>query len=359
MSEVVAEGSNDSFFASMRTLKALLHSTSPEKDKSQQQQPLSSPSTTAAVSDVAWKVLEAKLAAADEAQRAARQTLQEERSRHQAEARAQQDTIQDLEGKIRDVQGALRKEMEQRLSVERAHEASAREMQAKLKEAQQRAVLLQNKAREEEANHAAKLQAAQAAMDQERELRLAKEKELEELKTKQEKNVGATTKTAPLLKTETTSPSTPNRFIKSVVKTEPAVHSPSNVPLLQDKIAQLKRQNEQLCRAQQEEHQKHQQEMDRILQQKQSALSQRDSLAAKLAGQQKGVAVEPDRPQLLAQQQEGQQQRQAVHHPDDETQEETATMKPPPQHEIELVEQKYKAIVEDLEKQVSAPRPIL
>jgi len=105
------------------------------------------------------------------------------------------------------------------------------------------------------------------------------------------------------------------------------------------------------------------------LQQKQSALSQRDSLAAKLAGLQKQQGVlEPDHPQLLAQPAGAglQQQRLAVH-PPDETQQETAVAKPPPppppQHEneteIELVEQKYKAIVEDLEKQVSAPRPIL
>ena len=66
--------------------------------------------------------------------------------------------------------------------------------------------------------------------------------------------------------------------------------SPSNDLLLQDNIEQLKRQNENLRSTAKEEHQKHLQEIYRIWQQEQIALSQRDSLAAQLEGSEKVVA---------------------------------------------------------------------
>lgn len=120
-----------------------------------------------------------------------------------------------------------------------------------------------------------------------------KEKELKELKrqiTLQSMNQEPKIQTPPQPKIKPTGslfyPATPDQKIASsdLGITNTTVSSPFNVPMLQEKIMRLQRELEQEQLLREKEHFKHLQEMDNILQQKQSAMSQRDSLAAKLTG---------------------------------------------------------------------------
>ena len=329
----------DSFFASVRTLKALVlrpQSPGDDNDKKKQQPRFSSATTETARLSEALKVLRAKLSAAEAAQQGAARELQQEQSRREALEQAHQDTVQDLQSKIELVQGALRQEISLRLSVEKAHQESTKQLGEKLKEAQEQLAL--EKARNEDKviiqELQSKLQAAQAAAGQEQLLRVDKEKELEEQAAKMSamakelgaaKTADAANTSAPAKTGET--PATPQGKRQVQKQEGPHTASPSNFPLLQDKIAQLKRENENLQSTAMSERQKHLQEMDRILQQEQSALSQRDSLAARLAGSEKVMAEL--RAQLAA----------AVEETTDK--------------DRDLLEESYKVIVDNLKKQVS------
>lgn len=354
---VDAATSGDSFFASMRTLKALLHS--PDKRAAAARSSSSSGETTAL--SEACKVLQSKLAEARAGQQEAAEELEREKARRESVEKIHADTAKDLQGKLQEVQEALRQEMSKRLTLEKAHHVR---MAA---ETEQQAVVKEIRAQLDETTKEwqAKLESAKEASEKEKALRLAKEKELEELrltKDKELEELRAKMEPAATPTQQETTGTPKGKMKKEVessgllgtptrkIKMEGGVAvpaSPLNVPLLQDKITRLSREKEELRLGKEEDHKKHLQEMDRLLQQKQSAVSQRDSMAAKLSGSQK--VLEELRAQLEAAQQQQQQDQQ----PGSNNDAGNEGVEEKHEEDLKALEQKYQAIVDNLNKEVS------